>query len=354
MESMKKAIKEQLLSIIKNDTSKGGIELYNFPFLDNYNIFSTICDSLLKVQFFSLNSINEIKFIFQNMKNFHRYLYNKDRIINISFKEHNINIAFLFYLDLLIKDNSGLINYSYSGEHITKINELQKMQRDPIIKIVCSKIIIDLINNYEDVYDFDEDYYEKYIRPIEYENKKLIKDNIQNINGLLEWNEDNILRKDIDLIYIEIIEALIKKGKFKDFEYVSNILIGLDFDLIDNTNKMKSLLIEIFNIKNLNKIYIIENENEIAKLILDESKINFYYFLIKYILKDSIDLYQYPLLLHMRNKLIKLIKEKPSELIFKSSQDKGTKERFYFIIKSLLDSKYYFKKFNIHLSRNSK
>ena len=46
----------------------------------------------------------------------------------------------------------------------------------------------------------------------------------------------------------------------------------------------------------------------------------------------------------MRNKLIKLIKEKPSELLLKSEQDKGTKERFSFIKKSLLDNEYYLKK----------
>ena len=355
MVNIKEKIIEQLLSLIKNVTPKEEIELYNLPIIDDYNIFRTICDSLLTREFFSLNSIKEIKFIFQNMKNFHRYLYDKEEVIYISIKEENINIAFLFYLDLLIYDDNlnCVINYSFSYEDIIKINELQKAQSEPIIKIVIGKIIIDLINHYKELEDFDEDNYEKYIKPIGNENKKLIEDNIKKpeLKGLLEWEEKDIYAKKIDKIFIEIIEAFIKKGKFENYEYVSNILMGLDFDFIDNTNDMKNSLIEIFDTTNFKKKYqtnyIIENKNEI------ESKVNFYYFLIKYILKNSFDLYQFPLLLNMRNKLIKLIKENPSELLLNSDQDKGTKERFYFIIKSLLDNEYYLKKLYVKKKINN-
>ena len=355
MVNIKEKIIEQLLSLIKNVTPKEEIELYNLPIIDDYNIFKSICDSLLTREFFSLNSIKEIKFIFQNMKNFHRYLYDKEEVIYISIKEENINIAFLFYLDLLINDDNFkcVINYSFSYEDIIKINELQKTQSEPIIKIVIGKIIIDLINHYKELEDFDEDNYEKYIKPIGNENKKLIEDNIKKpeLKGLLEWEEKDIYAKKIDKIFIEIIEAFIKKGKFENYEYVSNILMGLDFDFIDNTNDMKNSLIEIFDTTNFKKKYqtnyIIENKNEI------ESKVNFYYFLIKYILKNSFDLYQFPLLLNMRNKLIKLIKENPSELLLNSDQDKGTKERFYFIIKSLLDNEYYLKKLYVKKKINN-
>ena len=361
MVNIKEKIKEQLLNLIKNDTPREEKELYNLPIIDDYNIFRNICDYLLNEQFFSLNSIKEIKFIYQNKKNFHKYLYEKDEIIYISLKEENINIAFLFYLDLLINDDNYnyVLNYSYSYEDIIKINELQKTPSEPIIKVVIGKIIIDLINYYQEGNDFDEDKYEKYLYPIKNENKKLIEENIKKkeVKGLLEWEEKDIYEKKIDKIFIEIIEAFIKKGKFENYEYVSNILMGLDFDFIDITNNMKNSLIEIFDTTNFKKKYqnnyIIENENEITKLMLDESKVNFYYFLIKYILKTSFDLYQFPILLNMRNKLIKLIKEKPSELLLKSCQDKGTKERFYFIIKSLLDNEYYLKKLDIKKKINN-
>ena len=351
MDSIKISLKNYLLNLIHQETPKEKIQLYDNPNLKDYNILSSIFDDLLKEKsFFSLKSIEEIKWLFDNKENFHRYLYDHDKIMNIDFDNH-ISLAFLYYLDVLIKEEPNLINYSCSYKYIIKINEFHNLTNEPIVQFVCAKIIIDLINNYKNFDENNEEDYKKYLLQIENENKNIIKKSI----NIFEMKEEDIYSKSIDFIYIEIFKALIKNNEFNNFEYISNLLDYLEFDLIDNMYYMKNLLIDFFNkkyIDNINKNNSFY-ENEITELLGNNSQINFYYFLFKYILKDSFYIYQNPFLLNMRKTLIKLLKVQPSELLI-SEKDKGIKKRFDFIKSFLLDSEYYNKTFPIKTEKKTK
>ena len=92
---------------------------------------------------------------------------------------------------------------------------------------------------------------------------------------------------------------------------------------------------------NLNNYIITE---DIKNRLYKEKIINFYYFLFKYILKES-DIYQIPLFLKSRENILKLIKSNKNKL-FISDLDKGLKVRYEYILKKFLDSKYYEKYIN--------
>ena len=89
--------------------------------------------------------------------------------------------------------------------------------------------------------------------------------------------------------------------------------------------------------------YLISKESD----IFDVKKINFYYILIYFILKNSIFIYEINFLLKTRKFLVKLINDKSD--IFSSSNikniDRNSKERLDYILEHLLDSNYYIQKY---------
>ena len=97
---------------------------------------------------------NLMKLLYYNKNSIHNILYDKDYIIELDFskKKEYFNLSFLFYLILLIKDRTDLINYTYSIDYIIEINK-QKKNYNEYKEILMSKIIIELIENYN---NFDE------------------------------------------------------------------------------------------------------------------------------------------------------------------------------------------------------
>ena len=82
--------------------------------------------------------------------------------------------------------------------------------------------------------------------------------------------------------------------------------------------------------------YIIQSKEDLFK----EDKINFYYFLFKYILKNVSYIYQFPFLLKTRKKIIEIFKSNELSYDFINN---NIKEKFEYIIKSL-DINYYYEK----------
>ena len=113
-------------------------------------------------------------FFYLNRNKVHEELYKKEEIIDI---EYSDSISFYFYLNLLIRDNLTVINYSYTIDLINKVNDLQRNNDNKIYRqIILSKIIIDLINNYKNSSNYDEeeeDENEK-LNDIHNENKDII------------------------------------------------------------------------------------------------------------------------------------------------------------------------------------
>ena len=240
-----------------------------------------ICEELIKIlnNKNNKNCLNIIKYFYKGKNFFHEYLKEKEIIINLKFDDNNINIAFLIYLCLLITDKPNFINYSYQMDAIKHINDLHITNKNHIIKLIISKIIIILIHNYEGIEDFDEYKYEKEIKPIKIKNEYIISKNIHCLNNIgLKWNENDLYEKKFDEIYIDIIIALFNNNSFEDNENMYQLLEHLDCISIDMAKTMKNKLCDYLSGKNEN--LLIDKNN-----FIDEKKINFYYFILYYILK---------------------------------------------------------------------
>ena len=144
---------------------------------------------------------------------------------------------------------------------------------------MLSKIIIDLIYNYRGSDEYNENMDRFELEEIEKENGLIIKNNIAIFKEInLNLNEDDILIKNVDEIYAEIINALIRSKKVEDFEYAYNVLEQLDLKNIDLT---KTIFESLMNEQNCIKDYEINNIEDLN----DEKKVNFYYLLLEFIFK---------------------------------------------------------------------
>lgn len=234
------------------------------------------------------------KFLYFNRKVIDKILYNSNEIIHFKYEKKVYNISFYFYLILLIKDNPEILNYSIDLEFFEHINKKQKQNKDAYNALIMAKIVIELINDYRETNDcFGE--------KIDESLNKIITDNIYIINifiNVLEeiniyWDVNFFLSKNIDEIYIEIINSMIKNKKLNN---CSNILEQLDIVNINLTKNMIDKISETL------KDYIISD-------IFSEENVNFYFLLINYILKNNIYIYQIPFLIETRKKIKILLKK---------------------------------------------
>jgi len=144
----------------------------------------------------------------------------------------------------------------------------------------------------------------------------------------LSLDENDILKKKIDEIYIEIINALISSKKIEDFEYAYNVLEQLDLKSISLT---KTIFDGFMNGQNFED-YEINNIEDFN----DEKKVNFNYLILEFIFKNSVYIYNVPFLLKARKLFIELIKQKRFKYI-------KINKKIEFIILKILDSKFYSK-----------
>ncbi len=79
---------------------------------------------------------------------------------------------------------------------------------------MLSKIILDLIDNYRETDEYNENKDSFELDEIKKENRRIIKDNIEIFKEIgLNFNEDHFLKKKIDEIYSDIINSLIRSIK---------------------------------------------------------------------------------------------------------------------------------------------
>ena len=304
----------------------------NFHFESNFSDIKII---------FEVKNIKHFLYMYFNKTNIHRILYESEQMIEIK-AEYANSISDYFYIDLLIKDDSTIINYVYSLSFIEKINDFIQEKNLVIKNIILSKISLDFIYNYKQTDRYCKIDKNK-LTLIEEKNKKVILEKkyaLRELNNNYN-NIEDILAKKIDIIYIDIFIGLIQNDKFSDYDYVFNIINQLDFDSIYFTNNMFKELCELFD-KDLIKPYIII----IIEDLFDVNKINFYYILLKFILKDSLYIYQMTILLKTRILIINNIKNNLDN-IWKLyiDEEKSKKERINYIIRKITDSDYYYNKF---------
>ena len=318
----------------------------NLKLLSNY-------DEILKI----MNSKKKdlIDFLYFNRNNIHEILYKEEKIINIEINENNRNLSYYFYLSLLISENKDIINYSYSVDYINDIiNNYQNNIEDnnTLKKLIISKILLQIIDNYKNTDKYNEKD-ENHLKDIERKNEEIINNNINYLNELkINMDKTYITRENIDIIYIDIINSLLEQKKFNDYEYVSNIFNQMELKRINITEKMIDKLSSVLDIKNnyINE-YLINNIDDLSH----NNKINFYYILFKYIIKNNIYIYKFPLLIKIRKNIQNILKLIISEneneklaLIHKS----GIIDKINYILERITDSKYYIDLLTLKLNNN--
>lgn len=238
------------------------------------------------------------KFFYFNRDKICKILYDYDEIIFLKYDDNNKNLSFYFYLLLLIKDAPDLLNFTYDVKYITEMMNIQNSNEnndDEIYKIIISKIIIELLIDFQNINDYYDEENEKKIKNNIDKNKIIIKKNCDYLNDIdINWSEKDIIEKRIDDMYIEIIVALIKKNKFGD---IDNLLKKLDLENISLTEKMMEQLINVLNNNDYINGYVIKEEEDFNK----NFKIHFYYNILKYLIKDEFFIYKIPFLIKTMN-----------------------------------------------------
>ena len=265
-----------------------------------------------EIEIISNNKKDNFKhFLYFNKKKIHKILYDEEENIKIISEDQN-NLSELFYLSLLILDNSQTLNYEYSLDYFKSINNTIK-ELKPIKKIILSKILLSLNYNFRGEEEFDETENDQEVKQMEEDNKKIIQANLNILENLNIENINNIIYDcKIDYIYLEILSSLIKGNKFVDLNYCEDIFQQLDLENINITKTIFEGLAKVLDSKdNFMEKYNINRVND----LFNEEKINFYYLLIRYIFKNTFYIYNIKFLSKNIIKLIKLIKQKPNETI---------------------------------------
>ena len=134
--------------------------------------------------------------------------------------------------------------------------------------------------------EYDEEKDGEELKKIENNNLTKIKDFIQCLNKLdICLDENTIINDRIDKIYIDIINNLIKAKNFENYDECKEIIEQIEIGKINITKNMYD---ELLRTLNLNDDYITKYLISEIKDLLDEKKINFYFILLKYIIKSNI------------------------------------------------------------------
>ena len=282
---------------------------------------------------------NILKFLYFNRIHNQNLLYHFDENIDID-DIIDKNVLY-FYLSLLINENSVILNYVYSIKLIENLNKERKREEEShkLKQIILAKIIIQLIKNYEETKEDEEDGEEIKLNLIKEENTKIINNNINDFKEL-NLNINTIFIEKIDVIYMNIIKSLIVNKKLDDSEYLKNIIKEIGLESINLTQYMFNELTKLLDkSNNYVKDYIIEKYED----IFNKKIMIFYYYLLKYILKSKYYIYHIPFLLEIRKIIRKLIKSNLIKLYPSIQQlDNDFKSIIEYVLKSFISYDLYY------------
>ena len=284
-----------------------------------------------------IKTSKKFNFIYHKRENVHTVLYEEEKFIKIKSNKSEEDLYKLFLLILLIKDNSEIVNYIYDFKYIENVNNFRKKNKSAITSFILSMIIIQLINNFKAIDDYDKSN-EEQLAQIEEENIKIR--NRFNYSGELNMVINAKLIKDnnIEEIYLNIIISLFEKEKLEDFEFASNIFEQLGLKTINVTEKIYNELKKIFGSdEKYIKKYIIRDFEDLC----DEKKINFYFIIFNFIFKDALYLYNIPFLHNLKKVISKIVKSKSEKFFNLDIKDSQIRDRLEYNINFLCDLKYY-------------
>ena len=326
------SVKENILSYRLNLSYYCTI---NKPDINNKTTSKLILDYSDLKAILNSKKIDKMKFLYFNKEKVNDILCISDEIIKITNGE-KINFSELFYLTLLILENKEIINYSYNINYIYGVNKYQRSFKKEILKkIIISKIVIQLINNYKESEEFKA-YEENELETLEEENEIIISDNIQNLKIYKILQSDKIRNINLKKFYKNILFQLIK-SEFKENEFNYNkIMKELSLEFIDISNYAFHKLYKTLNEKFKNFIV-----SDLSELLIINNKMNFYYIFLKYIFRKSFYIYHIKFILKSRKNIIKALKRNNKDLILFILDD----EKLEYIIKKITDSEYYYEKY---------
>jgi len=281
-----------------------------------------------------------IYYLYFSRNKIHHILYDEEKEIQINYDEKN-SISYYFYLGLLIMARIDIVNYKYNFEYIRKVfSKVKSINESHKYKIVImSKLLDVLIDNFKGFFvdkdegeEGNEKNEDKELKEIEEENNKIFNDNIAILEEI-NLNLEEINSKTIDVIYILIIIALIKLKKFENYDYTYNIIKELDLENIAIT---KLMFDELLKTLNENADYIKDYKITKKEDLFNEKKINFFYILLKYILKSPLYIYQIPLLFELKKFIVKIINS------IQISVKEIKNDKLKYLLWTLMDSEYYF------------
>ena len=315
-----------------------------------FSKFSQI-ESLMKT-----NSKKTFSFFYSNRKDIHQLLYDNDQMIKLDSNIANERLSNLFYIILLIKEQVDLVNYFYDISFIQNANNKRKKTKNSLTNFIFAMIIIELISNYKASETYDEDNYSdnEILEQIEEENIRIrdcaiaeLKE--MNLNVSEEYIEENMINE----IYVEIINSLIDEKKLDDFEYCSNILEQIGLDEIELTENMYNALLRTFN---NNEEYTSQFQFSQLDDLFNEKIMNFYMTIFKYILKDSLYIYNFSFLQKARNDFLKIIKSDSDYKLSKFIDDSNNRNpnfqnKVSYIVKKFCDSEYYISNYLNHTKK---
>ena len=230
---------------------------------------------------------DKFKYIYLNKENINQLLYNTDDIFYIDdtyielFKEYEN----LFYLDYLISNSEEMINYSFSKKFLIEISSLKIVKDSDKILIlnIYSKIVSNLINSYKGFDFYDEKNDEKELNLIMDNRKNTISKNLYIFDEIgVDMTEDKFNSLSVVQIYNEVLNTVIKSDRFDEDEYINNIANYLQLEKIHITKNMFEELNETLKMDyDVAKSYLIMKVEDLFVV----KKINFYYFLIKFVYK---------------------------------------------------------------------
>jgi len=324
--------------IVKGYNIINKYELLKFPnkimgsLIDEIDPIFKLINNFSEINSLLINNSDKFRYIYFHKKKVKLILYDCEKEIIIDSDKMENTLDKIFYLSLLVTENKEIINYKYSFDYIKLLDKSNDKNNLNLTKIIFSKIILDLIDYYKGFEEYNESI-EQSIDTIKNKNIDIIKNKC---NILMEFNLEykDFINKSIEEIYIDIIIKTFLYGN-KDNINMINIIKQMNLEKMDITN---------FIFKEISK-FLSTDKNIIQKRImnindlLNNDKIEFYYILLKYILKNLCYIYQIPFLVDTRTFILKNIKFIKYDTI--------NEEKLKYLIDKLTGSKYYFNQIRI-------
>ena len=286
-----------------------------------------------------------LNFSSQSILNFKRsdpiklLITNKLTFLKKNNNKKNKFVSTYFNINMLINANPALFKSPKFIAIILEMSNYLKHSKEILDKIkilIISRLIYDLIIKYKTLQNNNND---KKFEKIENEIYQYINDNLNYLDQMKLLKKEKLISMKVEKIYLELMITILKNFNYKKYgqEY-NEIVEKLEFETIIFPEYFNKKIIRIIN---SNKDYIKRLYIKHSSDLFNQEKINYYYIILKYFLKNSIYIYHVKNLLSTKKVVLKIIKRKLHKLLNKEIKP-NLIEKIEYLVKVLTDSNYYF------------